>query len=108
MTRACRKQCRRNRARVVRAPASTGSLARAKQRERRQRAASSYVHPGPAKRIVFRLPEHFARHRRGIAFAEGEELEKIRDRIAFRPSEVDVRNLSRAVANVEEQRGNRV
>src|SRR5436309_15286333 len=51
----------------------------------------------PPQRIVFRLPQHLARHRRRVAFSEREELEQVRDRVAFGPAEVDVRNRARAI-----------
>ena len=52
------------------------------------------------KRIGFVLPENLAGYRRRIAFSERQELQQIRDRIAFRPTEVGVRHLTGPIANV--------
>src|SRR5439155_11118999 len=76
--------------------------------QRLQSFASSDVYPWPAMRIVFSLPQHFARDRRRVALPERQELQQIRDGVALGPPEVHVRNPSRAIADVEQQRGNRV
>jgi len=51
--------------------------------------------PGTPIRISLGLPQHFARHRRGVPFAERQELQQIHDRVAFGPPEVRVRDLVR-------------
>src|SRR5688572_3527330 len=57
----------------------------------------SHVYSRPAVRVRFRFSEHFAAHRCGVTFAEGQELEQVGNRIAFRPAEIGVRNAERAV-----------
>ena len=52
--------------------------------------------------------QHFAAHGRRVAFAEREELQQIRERIAFGPAEVRVRDAVRPIAQIEQQAGDRV
>ena len=58
--------------------------------------------------IRLELAQHLARDRRRIAFAEGEKLQEIGNRIPFRPSEVDVRDVAGLVPDVEQEGGNRI
>src|SRR5687768_13626600 len=58
--------------------------------------------------IGFGLPEHLARHRRGISFTEGQELQQIHNWIAFGPAEVRMRGLACLISNEEQQRGDGV
>ena len=60
------------------------------------------------QRIRLGLAQHLARDRRRVAFAERQELHQVDERIAFGPAEVRVRDLSRLVADVQQQAGNRV
>ena len=46
--------------------------------------------------------------RRGVALAEGEELQQVGDRVAFGPAEVGVRHLAGAIADVQQQAGDGV
>ena len=48
----------------------------------------------PPEGVGLGLAQHFARDRRGVAFAEGQELQQVDDRIAFGPAEVGVRDLA--------------
>ena len=57
---------------------------------------------------MFRLAQHFACDRRGVAFPEGQELQQVGNRIAFGPSEVDVRDVARAISDVQQERRDRV
>ena len=66
------------------------------------------MHAGPAKGILFSLTQDFARHRGRVPLAERQELQQVRDRVAFRPSEVHVRDSVGPIANVEEERRDRV
>ena len=58
--------------------------------------------------LDFGLAQHLARDRRGVSFAERQELHQVDDRVAFGPAEVGVRQLAGRVADVEQQRGDRV
>ncbi len=49
-------------------------------------------------RIVFGLPQNFAGYRRGIAFAEKNISNQISYRIAFAPTEINVRDFFRFIA----------
>jgi len=69
---------------------------------------SSDVDTRPSQRVRLRLTEHFARDGRGVPFAEGEELQQIRDRVAFGPAEVRVRDLAGLIADVQQERGDRI
>jgi hypothetical protein len=66
------------------------------------------MHSGPAKRISLCLTQDFARHRRRISLSKCQELQQVRDRIAFRPTEVHMRDLAGSIADVKEQRRDRV
>src|SRR5262245_27886421 len=68
----------------------------------------SNVNSGPLVRIRFGLAEDLAADWSSVAFAEGEELEEIRDRVAFRPAEVGVRNRAGAIAEIQQQPGDGV
>src|SRR5205085_792212 len=59
-------------------------------------------------RVFFGLAQHFAGDGRGVAFAKEDVFEDVDQRIAFGPREVGVRNLIGAVAQVEQESGNRV
>ena len=59
---------------------------------------SADVNPWPLQRVGLRLPEHFARDRRGVPLAERQELQQVGDRIPFGPAEVGVRDLAGLVA----------
>ena len=52
--------------------------------------STTHVHNGPLFRILFRLPQHFMSHGRGISFAEGNVLHQIGKRIPLTPSKVNV------------------
>src|SRR5262245_29606964 len=69
---------------------------------------SSYMHTRPPQRIRLRLAQHLARHRRGVAFAERQEFQHVGDRVAFGPPEIHVRKMAGAIADVQQQRGDRV
>src|SRR5262245_30675702 len=62
----------------------------------------------PLVRVGLGLAQDLAADRGGVAFAEGEELEEIGDRVALGPSEVRVRNGAGAIAQVQQQSGDRV
>src|SRR5919109_4267408 len=62
----------------------------------------------PAQWIWLGLPQHFAGHRGRIPFAQGEELQKVRDWIPLGPSEVRMRDLPGEVADVEKQGRDRI
>ena len=68
----------------------------------------AHVNARPQLRIRLRLPEHFAGHGRGVPFAERQKLQQVRDRIAFGPAEVRVRNLARLIADEQQQGGDGV
>ena len=59
---------------------------------------STDVHDRPLIRILFRLTQHFVRHRRSIAFTKRDVLQQVRNRIPFTPAKVNVRQLSCFVA----------
>ena len=63
---------------------------------------------GRLQRVGFGLTQDLSCDWRRVAFAEGEELQEIGDRVAFGPPEVHVRQLARPVANLEQQRGDGV
>src|SRR5215510_16016705 len=67
-----------------------------------------HVHTRAPCGIGLELSEDLARHRRGVAFAEREELQQIGDRVAFGPSEVDMRDLTGLISDVDQQRRDRV
>src|SRR5690606_48800 len=58
--------------------------------------------------IRFRLPQDLMRHRRRVAFAEGDVLEEVSERVSLAPTEIDVRHFARRIAQVEEESGDRV
>ena len=66
------------------------------------------VDAGPSEGVGLGLAQHFARDRRRVALAEGQELQQVGDRVAFRPAEVGVRDLAGPVADVQQQRRDRV
>ncbi len=66
------------------------------------------MHPRPPRAVRLRLPQHLAGDRRDLALPEQEEPQELRERIALRPLEVDVRLLPGAVPDGEQQRGQRV
>ena len=66
------------------------------------------MHDGPLVRILFCLPQHLVRDRRGVAFTECNVLQQIRNRIPFAPAEVDVRKFSCLVAQIKKERRNRI
>lgn len=66
------------------------------------------MYPWAQLGIRFRLPEHFPRHGSGAPFAECQKLQEIRNRVPFGPPEVRVRNLTRLIADEEQERGDGV
>ena len=64
------------------------------------RITSPQVNTRPLHRVGLGLAQHFAGHRRRVAFAEGEELQQIGDGIAFGPAEVRVRDGPGFVADI--------
>ena len=46
------------------------------------------------------------RHRRGVAFAEENKLQHVKQWVPFCPTKINVRNLPGLVANVEQERSN--
>jgi hypothetical protein len=52
------------------------------------------------------LAQHLVRHRSDVALAEGDVLEEIQHGIALGPTKVDVRDLARALPQMEEEGGN--
>ena len=66
------------------------------------------VDPRAALGLPLGLAQHFARHRRRVAFAEREEAQQIGDRIALGPAEVGVRRHAGAIAQIEQDRGDRI
>src|SRR5262245_6867157 len=89
---------------TARRPSNSQTWKRRFCRGLRPNAISSYVDPRALPRVGLRLPEHFPGHGRGVAFAEREELQEIRDRVAFGPPEVCMRYLPRLVADEQQQR----
>src|SRR5262249_36718908 len=53
--------------------------------------------------VLLSLSQHFVSNRRSIAFAESDVLEKVGKRIAFAPSEVNVRYLPGQVTKIKEK-----
>ena len=66
------------------------------------------VDVGPSGAVGFGSSEHFAGDRGDLADAEEQEAEEVGGRVAFGPLEVDVRPLAGLVADVQQQRGERV
>ena len=66
------------------------------------------MHAGTTAGIGFDLAQHLARDRRGIALAERQELQQVGNRVALGPPEVDVRDHAGLIADVEQQRRDRV
>jgi hypothetical protein len=64
------------------------------------RTALSDVHPGPANRIRFRLSQNLAGHWGRVALSQRQELQQVRNRVAFGPSEVHMRDFAGAIADV--------
>src|SRR5205085_4770099 len=60
------------------------------------------VHDRPALRVFFGLAQDFARHGRGVAFTKDDVIEQILQRVAFAPTEIDVRHLAGRVAQVQQ------
>src|ERR1043165_2740664 len=73
-----------------------------------QSRSSADMHNGSALRVFFGLPEHFARHGRGVAFTEDDVTEQILQRVALAPTEIDVRHLAGRVAQMEQKRSDGV
>ena len=69
---------------------------------------SSDVHARTALRVRFRAAQHLAGDRGDLAVAEDEEADQVADRVALGPGEVGVRDLAGAVAEGEEDGGDRV
>ena len=76
--------------------------------ELRDASVSADVDARPALRVGFGLPQHFTRHRSGVAFPEREELQQVGDGISLGPAEVRVRKHARDVADMQEQGRDRV
>src|SRR4029079_11149636 len=63
--------------------------------------SSADVHARTPQRIGFGLAEHLAGDRGGIAFAERQELQHVRDRVALGPAEIHVRQTPCGVPGVQ-------
>jgi hypothetical protein len=66
------------------------------------------VNAWSAQRVWLRLPQDFSSDRRGIPFAEGEELQQVHEGVPFCPSEVGMRDHAGLVAAVQQRRRDRV
>src|SRR5262245_9908553 len=66
------------------------------------------VNGGPARLIRFSLPQYLMRHRSSVSLTEKYEFQNVPDRVAFSPSEIDVRNLPSHVTRVQQEGGDRV
>src|SRR5262245_41634484 len=70
--------------------------------------STANVNSGTARRVRFGLPQNFVRHRRSVALAKEDELQHVEQRVPLSPAKIDVRNLSRLVADVKQKGRNRV
>ena len=66
------------------------------------------MNAGPQFRIFFRLPKYLSRNGSRIAFTKKDVSGKIHYRIALAPAEINVRDLTRTVADIQQQRRDRV
>src|ERR1044072_515904 len=66
------------------------------------------MHNGAPAAIFLCLSSYFVSDRSGVAFTKRDVLQQVRDRIAFAPAKVDVRQFAHLIAQIKQERSNRV